>query len=66
MFCGLDFWHVGRLLDETHAGRNDEIGLCMIAGLVEDENDEAIFADRDGLRDVLKERSEQRFVDPVR
>ncbi|MBO0904557.1 hypothetical protein, partial [Jiella sonneratiae] len=41
VFGGLDFWRVGRLMDETHAVWNGEIGLCVIAGPVEDEDDEA-------------------------
>jgi hypothetical protein len=64
-FGRLELWRVGRQKDETHARRNREPCLAMPSGIVEDENDAALFSRADGLGEVLQQFFEERLADAV-
>lgn len=64
-FGRLELWCVGRQKDETHAGRNCESCFAMPSGIVEDENDAALFFRADGLGEVGQQFFEERLADAV-
>lgn len=64
-FSRLELRRVGRQKDETHAGGNREPCLAMPSGIVEDENDAALFSRADGLGEVFQQFFEERLADAV-
>ena len=63
-FGGLQVWGVGRKKDQTQALGNREPGLAMPPGIVEGQNNAALFACADRLGEVGQQLSKNGLLTP--
>jgi len=65
VLCGLKLWGVGWEKEQAESLGNREVALGMPAGVVEDENDNAVSAGAGLLSEGRQQSLEERFRDPA-
>lgn len=66
VFGRLEFWRIGRQVDEPDAGRHIEARFGVPSGIVKHENYNALASSTGFTREVREQLLEERLVDAVR